>query len=245
MNNSYALVYLCVNNICALLCQISLTLYISLQLPFNCAKNERLNYGEFSSTMKNPLQIEAENYASERNGGRGRDTLYTYIRRLYQVQWCSVVQRSMEVRRRERTIKGEQGRLVREWSKANAASREKEGQDQTHEVDSNFRSKIMLVSLSLVQEWQSIEVNQDELDSSEIWLRLTPSTSFPALWIRKSLTRLASRTLPKDRTLSDNYFQLKLIAINNELVKKKWKICTRYAHMTINVCFANLKDFAC
>lgn len=47
----------------------------------------------------------------------------------------------MEVRGRERTIKGEQGRLVRERSKANAASGEKEGQDQTYEVDSNFRRK--------------------------------------------------------------------------------------------------------
>lgn len=75
----------------------------------------------------------------------------------------------MEVRRRERTIKGEQGRLVRERSKANAASGEKEGQDQTHEVDSNFRKKQdYALSLSCKNDRASIEMNQDELDGSEI-----------------------------------------------------------------------------
>ncbi|KYN00419.1 hypothetical protein ALC62_08723 [Cyphomyrmex costatus] len=50
----------------------------------------------------------------------------------------------MEVRKRERTIKEEQGRLVGEHgerSKAGATSEEKEEQDQTCEVDSNFRRK--------------------------------------------------------------------------------------------------------
>lgn len=56
----------------------------------------------------------------------------------------TLFQRYMEVRKRERTIKGEQGRLVGERgerSKADVASGEKEGQDQTCEVDSNFRRK--------------------------------------------------------------------------------------------------------
>lgn len=80
----------------------------------------------------------------------------------------------MEVGKRERTIKEEQGRLVGERgerSKVDAMSGEKEGQDQTCEVDSNFRRKRDYACL-----WRDddrgpriAEVNQDESpDGSEI-----------------------------------------------------------------------------
>lgn len=77
----------------------------------------------------------------------------------------------MEVRKRERTIKEERGRLVGERgerSKAGAMAGEKEGQDQTCEVDSNFRGKrdYACFSGATMTEIRVVEVN--ELDVSEI-----------------------------------------------------------------------------
>lgn len=72
----------------------------------------------------------------------------------------------MEVGKRERTIKGEQGRLVGERgerSKAGAASREKERQDQTCEVDSNFRRKRDYARLSGATTTEIREVNSDDI----------------------------------------------------------------------------------
>lgn len=72
----------------------------------------------------------------------------------------------MEVGKRERTIKGEQGRLVGERgerSKAGTASGEKERQDQTCEVDSNFRRKRDYACLSGATTTEIREVNSDDV----------------------------------------------------------------------------------